>query len=50
MMSCMLKLNARVWQQRLNIEDKVARTRAQNGTKKDSQEGSKTKMTLRKNL
>ena len=34
-MICMLKLNATVWQQKLNTE---ARTCAQNGTEKDSQE------------
>ncbi len=36
MMICMLKLNSTVWQQKLNTE---ARTCAQNGTEKDSQEG-----------
>ena len=34
----MLKLNATVWQQKLNTEDKVARTCTQNETEKDSQE------------
>ena len=49
MMSCMLKLNATVWQQKINTEIiGVARTCAQNGTEKDSQEGLKMKSSRQK--
>ncbi len=48
MMICMLKLNATVWQQKLNTEDKVARICAQNGTQKESQEGLKMESSRQK--
>ena len=47
-MNVITSLNATVWQQKLNIEDKVASTRAQNGTEKDSQEGLKMEFSRQK--
>ncbi len=47
MMSCIQKLNATAWQQKTS-KIKVARTRAQNGTEKDSQEGLKMESSRQK--
>ena len=42
-MTCILKLNATVWRQKLNTEALIAKTSAQNGTEKDSKKGLKIK-------